>query len=425
MKLLPVFLTLLLALTACAEPPTEPPTVSRPNPISTIVTTRVPDVTWAVYHPDPEHPWNRLFRQFFRRTAEDGREYGSNELDPLLWFDTTYLLDGASHQQAIEVLNEFLAADAEYLIRDPLRRAMFQRDLWAVFDWVAFQSDPYPSQRQAFQVRLAQILKRVALTREEILSLPDNYQWAVESEIFPGDHQAEHPQEAFLPSDLLHPNSAWIPMGREGGPIAMAHTEGFPFFGRSVFLVFVRSPGGRAATLEWIHALNTKPRDVLTAGADVALVRRMLLIDDRGDVIPSPLIETVQLRHFNPEQSFHEFELNRKLLFDGTAGGFRLKKDLFLLFSSHGDVFAGSHGPNLQARIPDICKACHFETPPLPNSRNTQSILSYSRSIFPLPDSQRPVLVATSWDEEAQIVIEWKLEHETWLALEGLWNSMP
>ena len=199
-------------------------------------------VNWNVYDPDPSHLWNRVFRQFYRRVTKDGKEYGMDELDPLLWFDTTYLLEENSYQDAIQVLDEFLRTHAEILIRDPLKRAMFQHDLWAVFDWLAFQAEPYSSQREALRKRLAKIIRRVALTEEEILSLPDNYILAVESKIFPADFPADQPQVAFLPFDLFHSDSSWIPIGREGGPIAMSHTNEFPFLGRSVFLVFVRSP---------------------------------------------------------------------------------------------------------------------------------------------------------------------------------------
>src|SRR6185503_5616689 len=153
-------------------------------PINEVQPTTTESV-WDVYDPDPDHIWNRMFRQFYRRTTKDGKEYGSDELEPLLWFDTTYLLNGNSHQQAIQVLDEFLTIHAENLIRDPLKRAMFQHDMWAVFDWLSFQSDPYASQRKALETRLAQVIRRVALTREQIVSLPDNYNLAVESNVFP------------------------------------------------------------------------------------------------------------------------------------------------------------------------------------------------------------------------------------------------
>jgi hypothetical protein len=382
------------------------------------------DADWNIYDLNPDHIWNRVFRQFYRRTTNDGKEYGSDELDPLLWFDATYLLNGDSHPQAIQVLDEFLTTQAENLIRDPLKCAMFQHDIWAVFDWLSFQSDPYPSQRQALEIRLAQVIKRVALTRQQIISLPNHYKLAVESNVFPANYQNDEPEAAFLPFDLFQPDSAWVPMGRENGPIAMAHTNSSPFFGRSVFLVFVRSPDGRAATLDFIRSLNTDPRPVLTVGSDVALVRRMLLIDDQGDLILSPLNETIQIRHFKPEQIFHEFELDRTRLFDGFAGGLHSKNDLFLLFSSHGDVFEGNYGPELQTTIPDICKTCHSEDRLSSNSGHIQTMLSYSRFRFPLPDNQQPVLSATAWESEAQVVTEWKINHPTWQSLEAFWHPI-
>lgn len=382
---------------------------------------------WRIYDPDPDHIWNRVFRQFYRRNASDGKEYGLGELDPLLWPDTTYLLNGVSHQQAIQVLDEFVRTHAEDLIDDLLKRAMFQRDLWVVFDWLASQSDPYPSQRQALEARLAHMIKSVALTNQQILSLPDNYALAVQSNAFPADYQADNPKAAFLPYDLFDPYSAWVPMGREGGPVAITHTNEFPFFGRSVFLVFVRSPDGRKATLDFIHSLNTDPHPDFKIGSEVALVRRMLLLDDQGNLVLSPLVETIQIRHFSPAQFFHEFELDRTRLLQGDANTLNLKTDLFMLFLSHGDVFQGDHGPELRATIPDICKSCHLNIPGVLDSGNMQSllqaVLSYSRVNFPLPDNQRPVLFATTWMDEAQTVMIWKLSHHTWKSLKNLWKQ--
>ncbi len=388
--------------------------VPSPSITATVQVTEVhpfPKISlWSVYDPDPEHPWNRVFRQLYRRVASNEKEYGFDELDPLLWQDTTYLLDGTSYQNAIQVLDKFLSTHAELLLREPLKRAMFQRDLWVVFDWLASQTEPFPVQRQALKTRLVQVIKRVALSKEEILALPDNYGLAVASNAFPASLQTDHPETAFLPSDMFQPAGAWIPMGRAGGPIAMTHTEAFPFYGHSVFLVFVRSPSGRAATLDFIESLNTGPNPITAIGSEVALVRRMLLIDDQGELTLSPLVETVQIRHFSPEQNFHEFELSRARLFDGRAGGLVLQPELFMLFMGHGDVFQNPDLPELRATIPDICQACHSEYPPIFNSGNTQSILSYSRQKFPLADNEEPILSPTTWAEEAQVVITWKLK---------------
>jgi hypothetical protein len=418
-----VFLLLtLLSLLGCARTPSRIHLASSATPPVEQTNPAEHGSVWSIFHPDPNHLWNRVFRQFYRRTTTSGEEYGADELDPLLWFDTTHLLTGEPHWRTIQILDEFLSSRGENLIRDPLRRAMFQRDLWAVFDWLSSQAEPYPAARRALATRLAQLITRVALSKEEILSLPDNYAITVEAKIYPTAFPADHSEEAFLPADLFQPDGGWVPLGREGGPVAMTHTEAFPFFGRSVFLVLVRSPDGRQATLDFIESLNTQRNPVTATGSEVALVRGMLLIDDQGDIILSPLVETIQIRHFSPVQSFYEFELNRGRLFDTLASGLVLNNDLFMLFMGHGDVFEIPGIPYLQAEIPEICKTCHFHDPSIPNSADTGSIISYSRHPFALPDDEQPVLFATTVMDEAQAVIDWKQKHVTWNVLEALWE---
>jgi hypothetical protein len=418
-----IFIILLLSMLGCAKSIGQIPAESTVT--SHVTQTKLSGGAsgWSVYHPDPEHLWNRVFRQLYRRVAPGGEEYGADELDPLLWFDTTYLLTGPSHKQAIQVLDEFLSTHAETLIREPLRRAMFQRDLWAVFDWLAWPTESFLGERQELEGRLAQIMRRVSLSKEEILSLPDNYALAVKTKNYPENVEAGSPELPFFPADLFQTESAWVPLGRQGGPVAMTHTESFPFFGRSAFLVFVRSPAGREGTLDFIESLNTETDPVTAIDSDVALVRRMLLIDEQGEIILSPLVETIQLRHFSPGQSFYEFELDRSRLLQGLAGGLALRKDFFMLFMGHGDVFESPDIPDERAAIPQICKACHFEYPPIPNSGNTMSIISYSRQPFSLPDNESPFLFATTPMREAQSVIEWKHHHMTWKTLEKLWEQ--
>ena len=161
----------------------------------------------------------------------------------------------------------------------------------------------------------------------------------------------------------------------------------------------------------------------MTNGLDVVLIRRMLLIDEAGNLILSPLVEMVQTRHFNPEQIFHEFELDRMRLLHTYADTINLNIDVLVLFSSHGDVFQFFDVPK-QATIPDSCEGCHFEHPPLPDPSHIQAILSYSRFNFPLPDNQQPVLAATTWENEAQLVTECKINHHTWQSLKALWHSI-
>ena len=394
------------------------------TPIPTSTPNALNEVRWNIYDPDPQHLWNRLFRQFYRRTTNDGREYGWDAIDPLLWYDTTYLLGGTAYQEAISVLDEFLSTRGEDLITDPLKRAIFQRDMWAVFDWLTVRSDSYPAQSEELQRRLAQLIRKVALTKDEILSLPDNYEAAIKSKSFAPNYQSQTPDIGLLPVDLLYADSEWICLGREGGPAAMTHTEEFPFFGRSVFLVFIRVPGGREATLKFLQELNEKrPLTLQLVGTEVALVRRAMLVNDQGDITPSPIIESVQIRHFVyvgesiATQNFYEFQLNRALLLVGAAGGFQPVTKEFMLFSSHGDVFQMGRGDG-QALVPDICKNCHA------GGTLSLSILSYSRFRFPLPDQGSPVLIQTTPELEAQTVMTWKQKHQTWQVFKTFTNKL-
>src|SRR5271154_486151 len=86
--------------------------------------------TTGLFHPDPQHISNRLYRQLHVRTEPGGKEHGFDALDPLLWSETNYLLSGKSHGRAIALLDEFLRTHAERQIADPAKRAILQRDLW-------------------------------------------------------------------------------------------------------------------------------------------------------------------------------------------------------------------------------------------------------------------------------------------------------
>jgi hypothetical protein len=136
----------------------------------------------APYDPDPQHLWNRLYDALFVRTEPgDGERYGSAELDILFWDSTKHLLTSPSREKAIQVLDEFIRSHGERLIRDPMKRALLQRDLWALFDWSAAhlarrESSASASQPEAeLQRRLVAVISRLALSAGDIGRLPDNF----------------------------------------------------------------------------------------------------------------------------------------------------------------------------------------------------------------------------------------------------------
>jgi hypothetical protein len=95
----------------------------------------------TIFDSDPNHIWNRTYTCLFVRQSTDGNEFGADTLDPLLWDNTQHLLTGDSHRRALACLDEFLRSHAERAVEDPLKRAILQRDLWAVFDWTARHDD--------------------------------------------------------------------------------------------------------------------------------------------------------------------------------------------------------------------------------------------------------------------------------------------
>jgi hypothetical protein len=209
----------------------------------------------ALFHPDPRHVSNRLYRQLHVRTAPDGKEYGFDALDPLLWSDTDYLLSGKSHAQAIALAAEFLRIQAEREITDATKRAILQRDLWAVFDWADQPDSQHQAERRELMFRLALIIRRLALSPEELAMLPDTYANALRNHEFPVAYDPAKPNQAFLPPELFGSDGPWVCLGAPAADLA-APIHDLSFTARSTFLLFAHLPGGRNATLAYFNQLE-------------------------------------------------------------------------------------------------------------------------------------------------------------------------
>jgi hypothetical protein len=349
-----------------------------------------------VYDDSPTHLWNQLHAALFVRIASDGRVYGVDRADPLLWSGSKYLLEGDSHQRAADRLKQFVDRRGERLISDPVKRAMLQRDLWMVFDWLeASHTSVIDTSVDAARVRkaaddlrplIAKSIARLALTRDELRALPDNYAAAARG--------------GGVPADLFSADGPWVSVGRPDGPVAAQHVRDDGPGKNSVFLVFLRLPAGRHATIEFLERLRSfagpmwmpagYPNPELPAfpaGTQVALVRRALLIDGSGRIAATPLVEQVQLRVYREirpmtaeefdaahmidrrmftraGQEFEEFSLSRAALFAHRSGGLlpmAAADGFFLTFSSHGvDPFETAQMTVADAASAKfVCKDCH------------------------------------------------------------------
>lgn len=421
----------------------------------------------AIYDADPEHLWNRLYAALYVRTTDDGHSYGQDELDPLLWPSSTYLLTTPRYEQVLALLNEFLDKRSEKFIAHPLKRALFQHDLWAVFDWLAdpehlWKRGHLTTERQALRNRLAPIIRRLAFSVEQIETLPDNYSIALACKAYPIKQDPSHTDKAFLPGDLFDTNGPWVHFQTEGGkpypfgkPTALAHVHFVG--GRSTFFVFMNLPGGRQVTLDYLKKLNTFPYPVVPrpsrttaatlhpdlppppSGTKLALVRQMMLIDDRGKMRPTRLIESVQIRvvHAIPEEEndFYEFTLHRKELFDSNNGLRAVRSDEMTIpvFNTHDEgifdfpsrvrmirAMAAKRGSketvteNLRgagetavAGIRFDCASCH---------KQPGRIASVESFFHDRP----PGLTASERGNEVERVMRWKGEKYNWGLLQGL-----
>ncbi len=252
------------------------------------------------FHPEAGHPWNRLHAAIARREVAAGQAIGLDEVDPLLWPSSSYLLEPERHAEVLAAIEAFVGAGEDAWIDDPLPRVLMQHDLWAVFDWAIAQEpefdlmqlarweaerrrmsgeeadpervaaelgrqrDERRDRRRSLASALVPALARVAPTSEALAGLPDNLAAAERAWTGPREADPKQPQRPFLPLGLEDSNGAWLSLGElEGDRAPLAASHAAVFGGRSLFEVRLRIPAGREATLAWLAALREHPASVV------------------------------------------------------------------------------------------------------------------------------------------------------------------
>lgn len=441
----------------------------------------------AVYHDDPEHLWNRLHRMLFGREWGYDTVFGLDDTQLLYWGNTEHLIEGVSHGETIAMLDEFLDENGETLIEDPLKRAILQRDLWTLFDWT-IKSQVWNSNetrevrlaahKLALQKRLVAVMRRIALTAEQIEALPDNYSLAAQSGAYPSEADTVTRGAPYLPPDLLNEETGpWVRIfgagADRGAELHVRHMDG-----RSLFWVYLRTPGGRDATWDYLVKLRDfgRPYEAITldrdsdqsllglssrisshtnviesselpqlpAGSQAALVEQALLIDHTGAIRPTRLTLKVQLRVFKdfekrePADPVYELRLYRRALFGGQSGGLvamGVEDRVFPGFGAHDfDAFQWRRNQS-RNRDPSMmealrCTSCH--------GHNGIYSFNSRHRIIGLPGRSMPQQglnqtfrgesvtedkpLPRSYDESA--AIHWKKQQYSWGRLEGLWMNV-
>jgi hypothetical protein len=422
------------------------------------ITLKAGDASGAntIYDSDTNHLWNRLNKTLFERTGPDGRHYGLDELDILYWNTTTNLLGGVSHQQATNVLDEFINSHGEKLIQDPLKKALLQRDLWALFDWTAGgrKSNHQVEQKELLK-RLAIAIQRLELTTNEIASLPENYVLAEKNHL------------PDLPQGLFYTNGVWINISvNTAERLVPMHDMGFG--GRSVFTVWFHDADGCKAGTNYLRQISSvKPMLVTNpyftndmtfnphfpqfpTNSQWALARRICVIDTDGHIQPTHVVESIQLRTYLgfgepdyvmitnnngfvvderiPPQRFNEFRMTRqdaKLVslakdekdFSSNNHFFSMGVDAFE--SGRWDTNYSAWATNYdslrwQSIVLQNCYQCH-------GGPGIYSVNSFTRFLSGERPAETTQMVESDGKREEEMTTYFKESQANWGLLQGLW----
>ena len=402
-------------------------------------------------------PYDALYDVIMTRRAPDGTAHGQDYHAPLIWFQSSYLLSEPTHSKFIDALDRFnTLSEEEIEAYGVLKRALLQRHLWAVFDWATARRnpaspDPEPgklrSARFRIQRKVARAMRRLALSKEQVLALSSPMKAVVESKIYPQHHNPDDAYQAFLPADLFDEAGPWVCLRRrrEGLP-APLHSE-FEAW-RSTFLVFMRLPEGRRATLDYLDKLNKSREPVVIdergemrlhpatpqfpLGTQFALVEQPLLISDQCEPILCPLIYRVELRAYlkftaddldelkHRTQAFAQFVLKPAKLLQGkpsltALGRSESHYSTFII----GDPFENSAPAHRENHVPlQNCTSCHLRP-------GVFSFASHHRQLqFRQVDRVLPAILKDGRpDDVARSTVEHKKRDSTWGMLEVLWRN--
>ncbi len=298
----------------------------------------LPATIEPIYSNDPNDAWNRIFYYLFSRRFKARRSGDFPEGKPFEEFEANRRCSSASsrranrnrrslHRSAVLPVSKHggrpapaanranvfrhVAALQEALNdttpRPAIARAMMQSDLWAAYEilleplFPEDRSAELDHRHQMVLDLLGKMVAKLALTRAEIQSLPDNYDAARSKYALP---------------DLFGKNSGWIEIewfpDRTHDSVA-----NYRRFTR-VFLKPAQPPQDRQ---KFLDSLRDPQQDMSAKLDGVALVMQSILVDSQGKLAPTRLTTDVQLRLFKKSDQgvfqgpeIRVCELSRKLM---------------------------------------------------------------------------------------------------------------
>ncbi len=324
-----------------------------------------------LYDADPQHLWNRMYSAFYIRPrslpASDGqpattRFEGGDVIEFLAWGKTEYWSGTDVFEKVNPLLDEFLQRGGETSLRDPLKRAVFQHDLWAVYDHLIDQNIKRSADRATRARRdvlcgkLAKCIRRLALSATEVAELPDTYALAIQSGAFAARHDFVA-ERNYLPPGLLTQPDEWVEVDFHQPNLHEDLSDRFVTLhaqslqGRSYYRIFYRFPQGRPQVVDYLKSLSEKGIDwkqaandgfvrlrkdapPIPVGTEVGLLQLMMTVNDQLRPVPTKVVESFQFRVFRNIDGGSEpptntgvginmldYRLKRHLLFDRHRSG--------------------------------------------------------------------------------------------------------
>ncbi len=234
-----------------------------------------------------------------------------------------------------------------------------QSDLWSAYDQL-YGEYTQPDQSELEQHRrviadlLGHLIKKIALTPEEIRSLPDNYSAAAGRQSLP---------------DLFAKDSGWIEI--LWFPHRM-HEEAAN--DRRVARVFLKPTHPTRDLQKFVNAQREENGDPIRDLDGVALIMQLLLIDTQGKLTPTTLTTDVQVRLFEKSAAgsfkaakVQMAEISRRLFIsDPASGGLAPEaEDSPAYFPVAGNDYSFAspqvivEGPPIQVHLRTRCAFCH------------------------------------------------------------------
>lgn len=349
----------------------------------------LPDAPNLIYSTRSDDSWNTIFYFLFSRRLSarlssdfqegapfrdlgagikvsdhvfERNETGDHAIDPMyptffVGYGSIVVLRDPAYPKFVKSLRTALDGDSP---RSAIARALMQNDLWGAYDALFF---PFlPDDEKALGERrktaldlIGRLIRKVALTPEEIRALPDNYAVVARRHSFP---------------DVFDKDSGWIEV-----QWFLPRTHDLEAGFRRVSRVFLKPAHPQRNTGMFLNSLPNDPTNP-TSLDGVALITQLLALDSHGNPQPTRLTLEAQVRLFDRshegklKSAVKVCEIRRQLLIENPSSGGTVTEDEGTpVYLSNGGSYGFAEGQltDREVREPVLvklrtrCARCHGE----------------------------------------------------------------